>query len=235
MKRVWSCRIAAFGLVTGCLILTSAGTAAAKTAVSVNLDDRFDVSELVLQGGPGQDDVTVTDDGVRYTIESDGGVVAGDNCEQVWPSIVRCPGASPFYESLFRADMSSGDDRLLVAAASVFRSTVHGDRGDDRLKVRRPGRLLGGPGADALIGSSASDLIRGGKGGDNLVGRDGGDLIIGGLGSDWAQGDGGQDRIHEQDGVADHVARCGSGADRVVLDLRDPSAAGDCETVKVGG
>ena len=77
-------------------------------------------------------------------------------------------------------------------------------------------RVLGGAGADSLVGSNAGDTLRGGGGADTIVPARGADIAGGGLGADliaWSDGDG-SDTL-DGDGDVDRVqvngARGGTG------------------------
>jgi Ca2+-binding RTX toxin-like protein len=80
---------------------------------------------------------------------------------------------------------------------------------------------LGGPGRDALAGTSGRDL---------LCGLGGDDRISGGNGRDRLFGEDGNDRFFARDDEFD-VVGCGSGRDVVVADRSDLVAV-DCERVR---
>jgi Ca2+-binding RTX toxin-like protein len=99
--------------------------------------------------------------------------------------------------------------------------------------------VLGGSGADILIGSKHSnqleggdgnDQLLGGAGADGLLGENGNDSLIGGNGRDLLDGAAGADRIASRDRRPDEVD-CGSSADRVKADRVDHTSA-DCERVR---
>jgi Ca2+-binding RTX toxin-like protein len=99
--------------------------------------------------------------------------------------------------------------------------------------------IIGGEGADILIGNgranqiegeNGNDQILGGKGPDALLGENGGDKLIGGKGRDLLDGAGGADRLSARDRKPDEV-RCGSSGDRVKGDRADDVAV-DCEKVR---
>jgi Ca2+-binding RTX toxin-like protein len=99
--------------------------------------------------------------------------------------------------------------------------------------------IVGGEGADLLIGNGkanqiegedGNDRIVGGKGADGLLGENGRDQLTGGKGRDLLDGAGGADRIKARDRKPDEVL-CGSSADKVKGDRADDVAA-DCEKVR---
>lgn len=113
-------------------------------------------------------------------------------------------------------------------------------------------RVVGGRGADLLLGSDGPDRLEGGDGADRLSGRAGDDVLVGGLGADVLSGGGGDDELgtgREHAGIgaaAGDRARCGSGRDVVGEHEDDPffgdgwvtpdanDAVGpDCEQVQV--
>jgi hypothetical protein len=83
--------------------------------------------------------------------------------------------------------------------------------------------VVGGQGADTLIGNSASNILDGFGGDDHVTGGSGADQLIGGPGNDILDDD--------LDSTADRFA-CGPGTDSAFLDLKD-SAASDCEKVSI--
>jgi Ca2+-binding RTX toxin-like protein len=55
--------------------------------------------------------------------------------------------------------------------------------------------LVGGPGADDIIGYASSDQISGGDGNDRVWARAGNDSVVGGAGNDQLMGEGGNDTL----------------------------------------
>jgi Ca2+-binding RTX toxin-like protein len=72
--------------------------------------------------------------------------------------------------------------------------------------------VIGGKGADALIGSAAINSL------------------TGGLGMDMLHGLAGNDTLFANDGIADSMLDCGAGTDSVHVDTADPATTG-CESV----
>jgi Ca2+-binding RTX toxin-like protein len=71
--------------------------------------------------------------------------------------------------------------------------------GDDSVLIDRriatPAELRGGAGNDLLVGGGGADLILGEAGNDSLRGAGGRDLLIGGLGADILRGEAGDDLL----------------------------------------
>jgi hypothetical protein len=88
--------------------------------------------------------------------------------------------------------------------------------GDDRAAVRADVRtiLLGGPGADVLVGSARFDRIAGGPGADVVRAGGGRDLVTGGRAADAIDGGPDRDLLIGQRGP--DVLRGGAGADGLV-------------------
>ena len=75
---------------------------------------------------------------------------------------------------------------------------INGFTGDDTLDGSSQTEslvLIGGDGADSLIGGSSADILIGGNGQDTLVGGEGADKLIGGEDTDTFRGGGGNDKI----------------------------------------
>lgn len=99
----------------------------------------------------------------------------------------------------------------------------------------------GGPGNDAIPGSSGRDRINGGGGDDAIAGGAGNDDLTGGPGRDVINGGPGNDVIDAHDGGAGFADRgivCGPGTDTVYADAKDRRRSGrrgniaaDCERV----
>jgi len=87
-------------------------------------------------------------------------------------------------------------DALMTVAAPLLRDdlTLLGGRGG--CSVSATHTISGGPGNDALIGTTGSDLINGGSGNDLIVGAGAADRLNGDDGSDLIFGGGGADEIH---------------------------------------
>jgi RTX calcium-binding nonapeptide repeat (4 copies) len=103
------------------------------------------------------------------------------------------------------------------ALAMVVRGTPHADR------------LVGGDTADKLIGRGGADVLRGRGGGDLLLGGAARDRIKPGKAFDEIRAGDGRDLIRARDRGADLID-CGSGRDRVVVDLVEDGVF-DCERI----
>jgi uncharacterized delta-60 repeat protein len=125
-----------------------------------------------------------------------------------------------FATSLFsRIEIDAKGDNDTVDASRVnVPVRVDGGAGNDS--------ILGGGGADVLLGNAGNDTIFGGGGADTLRGDDGNDYLNGGAGADRVFGDAGNDQIFALDGVADQVDG-GAGFDRVKSDGTDVLAGID--------
>lgn len=99
--------------------------------------------------------------------------------------------------------------------------------------------MLGGSGADVLIGTDAAERLEGNGGADSLIGNGGNDTLnggagndalVGGAGVDTFNGGDGVDRIDARDGAADGAIVCGNARDLLADDAADVTPA-DCEVV----
>lgn len=132
--------------------------------------------------------------------------------------------------------------------------TPGGGSGNDTLcGTSGPDFLFGRAGNDRLVGLGGSDVLDGGGGIDFLDGGSGQDILVGGPDGDGIFGDrfkggGSNDQIMARDGATDDLSKsvCGTGTDRVDLDLTDLLDLGgglgipffmlvsSCESVTVG-
>ena len=81
--------------------------------------------------------------------------------------------------------------------------------------VSNPNAILGGPGNDQLVGTTAGDTINGGEGNDTLSGLGGNDLLSGDSGQDVVYAGAGDDVIYSWDG---DTVYGGTGADTFQFD-----------------
>jgi len=134
--------------------------------------------------------------------------------------------------------------------AQQARATCHGlpvtttaDRGEitgtarrDVIRLKGPGHVRSGAGADIICGSRFADAIEAGAGDDVVVGGRGHDRIHGGAGRDVLFGEGGNDHLHGGPGGDTLVG--GAGRNRVVRDgmarPRENGAAGGGDVVLPG-
>ena len=126
-------------------------------------------------------------DGRTYTIDSVAPLeVGGGVC---WH-----PGGAPL-ELLceappivgFEVDAGPGDDVVEVGRAVPVPVTILGGAGADR--------LVGGSAADRISGELGNDRIDGGGGDDQLSGNFGNDFLFGGIGADRMLGESGDDTL----------------------------------------
>ena len=162
---------------------------------------------LVITGGNGPDRVTVDfRDASSVGVELDG-------------------DRQSFERRAFRVisvSLGSGDDRFDMSSGGSASADVplHVDagNGDDT--------VVGGAGADTIVGGNGDDNLRGGAGADVLFGDNGDDFADGGVGTDtevlgagddvagWTPGEG-SDAVFGQSG-SDTLAFDGSGGDEVM-------------------
>ena len=217
------------GALTAVLIAGGASDAFAVTTVSRTGD------VVTVTGG---DEVNVVrvfrNDG--SSIGDDGGVAAGPGCTLVPDrQVARCDTAVPVRR--ISLSLGGGDDRIL---------SLESAEREEPLLASPPLTADLGPGDDEALGSRSDDTLSGGPGRDDLRGGGGDDTIDGGPGADELAGDDvqldysdsgglpgrlpfGDDRLLARDGEGDRIL-CGLGADSVVADAFDSSAAvADCE------
>ncbi len=120
------------------------------------------------------------------------------------------------------------DDEYVIGDDVAANITVHGLGGNDVIEVESNSALHtrsihGGAGNDAIVGSSAADLITGGEGNDNIAGNGGLDQLHGGDGDDFLMGgdqvdllfgDAGNDRL--QGGLGADTLLGGTGNDTLL-------------------
>ena len=90
--------------------------------------------------------------------------------------------------------------------------------------------IAGLGGNDAIYGDGGNDNLNGNDGTDKLYGGDGNDKLTGGTGADTFTGGGGKDYINSRDSRQSEKVSCGSGYDTVLADKRD-AVSRDCEKV----
>ena len=234
-----SCRAALLGCALIVLLTFPAGRADASTAGSE--PDAVVGNALAVLAAPGEaNDVTVSYDYVTtlYTVTDGAGATAESGCDQVDATTVNCP-AHAGGENVNRilVDLGDGDDAFTMGETSVFYgATVEGGAGADTLAGgNRPDLLAGGAGDDVISGGGEADLLLGDDGDDTLGGDDGDDELDGGEGVDATDAGAGEDLVNLREqpdgrsGTADPAATCGTGGDRVALDVADAAPAADCE------
>lgn len=122
-----------------------------------------DVVDVPAQPGEANK-ITIRPDGDNVLIRDEGApLTAGEGCTAVDQQTVRCPlrqNAADQAVQVLQVGTGDGDD--LVDVDGDLSGRAH---------------LLGGPGADTLIGSDQPDLLEGGAGVDDIDGRGGNDTI----------------------------------------------------------
>lgn len=180
------------------------------------------VSQVTVDGGAGDDTITVTDidHACRGSLVVRGGT--GDD--------VLTANNAKIGDIRLRMDGGDGNDSIL---GSNGNDTLSGDAGIDRIKGGLGNDLIvGGASIDSLNGDAGNDTIIGGDGSDTLVG-DGADTIFGDAGNDSLQGDQGADLI--SGGDDDDTVRGGDGNDTITGDAGNDSLLGDSALDSISG
>lgn len=154
-------------------------TVAADRAVDVRVNgfsaqfDSLDVSEVVVEGFDGHDDIRLPLN-VGATVDAGSGndSVRGRNTSRT----IRGGPGDDFLVGSFRADFISGGDGNDTIDGDNSDDTLLGDLGNDL--------ILGGVGNDRLEGAGGNDSLNGGAGADRLYGQNGNDTLNGGGGND---------------------------------------------------
>ena len=188
-------------VASGCASLdanTLSCPAAGLSQVELRLGDGNDTSRklsalpvlLVHDGGQGDDTATamsVADGADRF--------VGGGGTDTV------------SYETRTRAVQVDGDGQADDGQIPVTGEFAEGDDVGSDVEV-----VIGGAGADVLIGSPANNRLDGGAGADTVFGRDGHDTLVGGIGNDQL--------VAETAVDGDDVFQGGAGIDRVLYAFR---------------
>ena len=153
---------------------------------SVILNEGLDGASLVIQGGPGADDLRVSRSTGGWVISDRSPIAAGDGCANQAPESVACGGSAS--QALVVITGGSGDDRIVIdgsvpagahvrANGNAGNDTVEGGAGDDQLEA---GENYNGPdnGNDALVGNAGNDVLYADPGADDLRGGAGNDLLV---------------------------------------------------------
>jgi Ca2+-binding RTX toxin-like protein len=151
------------------------------------LNQGLDGSSLVVQGGPGPDQLRIAYAGGTWGVSDGARIAAGEGCAAV-QSVggISCPEGAGV--SLVVVSGGSGDDTIAVDPSvpaniavridgNAGSDTLEGGAGDDVLEAgenyQNPDSgndtLIGGGGADALYADPGADRLEGGLGNDLLV------------------------------------------------------------------
>jgi Ca2+-binding RTX toxin-like protein len=169
------------------------------------------VAQVTVDGGNGDDTITVTDmDRVcRGLVTVRGGkgddLLTGVNAKLGQMSLSMSGGdGNDTIIGTSGDDTLSGDagnDRIKAGLGNdlVFGGagidSINGDGGNDTLIGGDGTDTLVGDGADTLSGDAGNDSLVGGQGNDSLTGGDGNDTVSGGDGNDTVSGDNGNDSL----------------------------------------
>ena len=181
------------------------------------------VSQVTVNGGAGNDTVTVGD---LDTVCRASLVVQGDDGNDFLSALNAKTG-----DIRLRMEGGAGNDTLIGGLGG---DTLVGDAGTDRIKGGDGNdQLEGGTGADSINGENGNDTLLGGDatdtltgdGSDTLNGDAGNDSLRGGLGGDLLNGGTGDDIARGGDG--DDTANGGDGNDSLLGDTGLDSLSGD--------
>ena len=185
-------------LVVAALVATSLIAASASASRQTRAAAAEHSLNIVLDGSPGNDHITVnlSTDGRTYEIESAQPLeVAGTVCTHPEGRIeaLSCE-AAPI--AGFEINTGAGNDSVILGKTVPVPATIRGGEGNDVL-VGGAGadKLIGGPGNDELNGRAGNDLVLGGPGNDTLIGGAGDDTLVGGPGRNVELGGPGKNTI----------------------------------------
>lgn len=183
----------------------------AEIEIATSLGDANDV--VVVQGGPGDDTITIGQSGLGLNADADRDVTFAPLPPQI--EIFGNGGVNAL-----SAKGGSGTGSSYLGKA-ILRA---GDLGDVLLGGSGGDELLGGAGNDRLEGNLGADLLDGAGGDDVLKGGDGDDELVGGAGADQLVGSSGDDTMRADDDEADAAINGGPGADTAYYDAAtDPT------------
>jgi uncharacterized secreted protein with C-terminal beta-propeller domain len=172
------------------------------------------VRKIVVNGGQGDDTITVDTGGLKIRAILNGGngndvLTGGDGNDTL--------NGGPGNDVLNGANGNdtlnggAGNDRLYGGAGN---DRLNGHAGDDALNGGDGNDVLcAGDGFDTLNGDAGNDRLYGGRGDDSLNGGSGNDLLVGGAGNDVLNGSDGNDRLFGDTG--NDILIGGAGSDRL--------------------
>ena len=154
---------------------------------SVILNQGLDESSLIVQGGPGADELRVSTGPGGWTVFSGAPVYAGGGCaNSADPNIVTCPGDPGL--ALIVVTGNDGGDTLVIdpSVPANAKVRINGNAGNDTVvggpenDVLEAGENYNGPdsGNDTLIGNGGNDVLYSDPGGDDLDAGAGEDLLV---------------------------------------------------------
>ncbi len=154
---------------------------------SVILNQGLDESSLIVQGGPGNDELRIGTGPGGWTVFSGGPVFPGDGCAAgADPRVIACPGQTNL--ALIVVTGNDGNDTLVIdpSVPASAKARLNGNAGNDTVvggpenDVLEAGENYNGPdnGNDTLIGNGGNDVLYSDPGADNLNAGPGEDLLV---------------------------------------------------------
>ncbi len=190
---------------------------------SVILNQGLAGSSLVVQGGPGDDDLRISTVPGGLVVSDSGPIFAGEGCDNAPgnPDLVNCSDSTGL--DLVVATGGNGDDTMVI---------------DPSVPASTHVRMNGNAGSDVLIGGNGDDVLEAGEnyngpdyGNDRLEGNAGSDVLYADPGADLLKGGSGNDLLVSSVKVCQgHTFDGGSGEDTVSYARSD-----DNMRVQLGG
>ncbi len=202
----------------------------------------LDATDLVVEGTPNADIITLSELAGQVTVDLNGGLwqfdvadydrvfidaLSGDDNIDLsatsQPTLVKGGGGNDTVlgsqgENVIRG--GGGNDRIFGGDlddslnGGSGRDSIEGADGNDTLHGSRShDTLLAGPGDDLMAGHAGRDVLMGGEGNDSIGGNAGGDLIMGEAGDDSLIGGTGNDTVFG--GTGSDTVTAGSGQDKL--------------------
>jgi Ca2+-binding RTX toxin-like protein len=174
---------------TGFTVETSCGPEAPPpaNAAYVVLNQGLDGSSLIVQGGPGPDQLHISGGGSTWTVSDGGRVFAGEGCANPAGTVtaVTCSGGPAV--ALVVATGGNGDDTIAIdpGVPPSVKVRINGNAGNDTIE--------GGPGEDVL--EAGENYNNPDDGNDTLIGNGGGDVLYADPGADHLSGGAGDDLL----------------------------------------